>query len=376
MSRILIAGDTLPTEANTILFSEERLEEIFDQSLITFFQNCAISIANLEGPLTKNTTPIPKSGPNLKAEPSCISTLKRLGITALSLSNNHIMDFGSSGLYDTIQTLEAKKIACFGAGNNLPAAKKPYIFTLDSKKVGVLACAEHEFTIAGDHLPGVNPFDPLETLDDIAALKEQTDYVIVLYHGGKEYYRYPAPYLQKRCRKMVDKGANLILCQHSHCVGSMEVYKASTILYGQGNFIFSRGGNEFCNYGLLVEIDLKKEEILFHPVMQTKCGGRLADAKEKKTILNDFYMRSEQIKEAGFIEKEYQKFAHKMLPVYDRASLGLFFKIVKLHPKLYRLYFRRKDRLKMLNTLRCEAHWDLYREGLLDWLKIENHANP
>lgn len=376
MSRILIAGDTLPTEANTILFSEERLEEIFDQNLITFFQSCAVSIANLEGPLTKSNTPIPKSGPSLKAEPSCISTIKRLGITALSLSNNHIMDYGPSGLHDTIQTLEAKEIACFGAGNDLSAAKRPYIFTLDNKKVGVLACAEYEFTIAGDYVPGASPFDPLETLDDIAALKEQTDYVIVLYHGGKEYYRYPAPYLQKRCRKMADKGANLILCQHSHCVGSMEIYNASTILYGQGNFVFSRCGNDFCNYGLLVEIDLMTEKILFHPVMQTECGVRLADAEEKKTILDGFYLRSEHIKEAGFIEKEYKKFAHKMLPVYDRAALGLFFKIVKLHPKLYRFYFRRKDRLKMLNALRCEAHWDLYREGLLDWLKIENHANP
>lgn len=365
----------LPTEVNTTLFSENQLEKIFDQNLITLFQNCTISVANLEGPLTKSNTHIPKSGPNLKAEPSCIRTIKRLGITALSLSNNHIMDFGPSGLYDTIRTLEKEKIGYFGAGSNLSIAKKPYIFTVDNKKIGVLSCAEYEFTMAGDHMPGANPFDPLETLDDIATLKEQTDYVIVLYHGGKEYYRYPAPYLQKRCWKMADKGADLILCQHSHCVGSMETYNASTILYGQGNFIFSRDSNELHNYGLLVEIDLKKENILFHPVMKTECGVRLADVEEKKTILDDFYLRSEYIKEAGFIEKEYQKFANKMLPVYDRVALGLFYKLIKLHPKLYRLYFRRKDRLKMLNTLRCEAHWDLYKEGLLDCLKIENYAD-
>ena len=42
-------------------------------------------------------------------------------------------------------------------------------------------------------------------------LKKQCDYVIVLYHGGKEHYRYPSPYLQKVCRKIVDKGADIVV---------------------------------------------------------------------------------------------------------------------------------------------------------------------
>lgn len=61
----------------------------------------------------------------------------------------------------------------------------------------------------------------------------------MLYHGGKEYYRYSSPNLQKTCRKMTEKGADLVLCQHSHCIGSYEEYNDSTILYGQGNFIFN-----------------------------------------------------------------------------------------------------------------------------------------
>lgn len=375
MSKILMAGDVLPTKANIDLFASGNRDLLCGKALVSLFHDCNVSIANLEGPLTGHEIPIPKSGPNLKAAPSCINGMKRLGITALSLANNHIMDFGTAGLLDTIQILAINNIDFFGAGTDLSIAKKPYIFTMDNKKIGILSCAEYEFTIAGAHIPGANPFDPLETLDDIVKLKEKTDYVIVLYHGGKEYYRYPAPYLQRRCRKMVDKGANLILCQHSHCIGSMEKYKAATILYGQGNFIFNGGDDEFRNSGLLVEIDLKEDRLSFYPVLKTAVGVRLADAEEKEVILDDFYLRSEQIKDPEFIEKEYRKFARKMIPVYDKVSTGILWKIIKLHPWLYHCYFRRKDRLNMLNTLRCEAHWDLYREGLLDCLKIENYTS-
>ena len=64
-------------------------------------------------------------------------------------------------------------------------------------KIGIYACAENEFTIATDTTAGANPFDPFESLDHIQNLKRSCDYVIVLYHGGKEHYRYPSPYLQK-----------------------------------------------------------------------------------------------------------------------------------------------------------------------------------
>lgn len=74
------------------------------------------------------------------------------------------------------------------------------------------ACTEHEFSIVTNYAPGANTYDPLETPDYIRSLKDKCDYLIVLYHAGKEHYRYPSPYLQKVCRKMVEKGADLVIC--------------------------------------------------------------------------------------------------------------------------------------------------------------------
>src|SRR5699024_431430 len=224
--------------------------ELFD-----IWINADFRLFNLEVPITDKASPISKQGPNLIAPKSTINGIKGLHPSLITLANNHILDQNEQGLFSTSNLLDKNNIHHIGAGENLNKASEPYIFQWNGNKIGVYTCAEHEFTIATENSAGANPFDPLESLDHIAKLKSKCNYVIVLYHGGKEHYRYPSPYLQKVCRKIVDKGADLVICQHSHCVGSFEEYDKGTIVYGQGNFIFNEHNNEFWNTGLLVKVD-------------------------------------------------------------------------------------------------------------------------
>ncbi|MFP3488456.1 CapA family protein, partial [Staphylococcus sp. SIMBA_130] len=138
------------------------------------------------------------------------------------------MDQGIRGLNSTTSILDSHNIPYVGVGGNIVEASKPFIINHDNMKIGIYTCAEHEFSIAEEDIPGANPFDPLESFDHIIKLKSESDYVIVLYHGGKEHYRYPSPYLQKICRKFVEKGADIVICQHSHAVGCFEEYHNST----------------------------------------------------------------------------------------------------------------------------------------------------
>ena len=165
------------------------------------------------------------------------------------------------------RSAEGIRIGYVGAGDNISEACRPYIIGRNGIRVGIYACAEHEFSIAGPETPGANPFDPLDSLDHISALKSRCDYVIVLYHGGKEHYRYPSPYLQKVCRKMAQKGADLVICQHSHCIGCFEVYNGSALIYGQGNFIFDDNGDDKCwQTSLLVRVSIdERPDIDFIP---------------------------------------------------------------------------------------------------------------
>lgn len=90
------------------------------------------------------------------------------------------------------------------------------------------------------------------TFDYIAKLKTECDFVVVCYHGGKEKFRFPSPNMIRVFKKIADKGADIVIAQHTHCIGTYEEYKGSLLVYGQGNFIFDRADNVFYNNGLLL----------------------------------------------------------------------------------------------------------------------------
>ena len=202
---ILIGGDLVPTNSNYELFSSANTAELLGDDLLEVLKQADFRVFNLEVPLTDQEAPIMKCGPNLIAPTSTINGIKQIQADLLTLANNHILDQGEQGIYSTIKILEKNAVDYVSAGSDLNNATQPYIYDCNGIRVGFYACAEHEFTIATEHSPGANPFDPLESLDHISKLKNECDYIIVLYHGGKEYYRYPSPYLQKACRKIIDK---------------------------------------------------------------------------------------------------------------------------------------------------------------------------
>lgn len=370
--KLLIGADLVPTNSNLDLFSSANISAIFGDGLCEVLSSADYRVFNLEVPLTNTATPIDKCGPALIAPTSTVAGYKAIGVDLLTLANNHIMDQDTQGLDSTIKTLNEAGIAYFGAGNTLKDAEKPYIIQLEDKKIGVYACAEHEFSIAGDHTPGANPFDPLESLDHIEELKKQCDFCIVLYHGGKEHYRYPSPNLQKVCRKMVEKGADLVVCQHSHCIGCEEKYKDGTIVYGQGNFLFDLSEIELWQTSLLVEIS-DDFNVSYIPVVKKGSGVRLADAAQAKEILDAFYSRSNEILQDGVIEERYSQFAEKMLENYLSAmsgfKRGFFFKVInklmghRLDKWRLNKYYRQK-RMAIRNYIECEAHRELLLRGI------------
>ena len=210
---ILIGADFVPTKSNEAYFISGDSEKLFGIPLKRILDKADYRIFNLECPIVDKESPIEKKGPNLRAAKNTVQGFIEAGVDLFSLANNHIMDHGENGLHSTVHALENAGIKSVGSGACLSEASKAFVFSVKGKRIGVYACAEHEFSIATETSCGVNPFDPLETMDHIIELKQAVDYVIVLYHGGKEYYRYPSPNLQKRCRKMISSGADLIVCQ-------------------------------------------------------------------------------------------------------------------------------------------------------------------
>ena len=109
-----------------------------------------------------------------------------------------------------------------------------------------------------------------------------------MYHGGKEHCRYPSPRLRNLCREMVLCGADVVIAQHSHCIGCYEEYEDGHIVYGQGNFHFCWSNMAETWYtSLLIELEIKKElKIKFIPLLTKEKSIDVAKGEDADEILH------------------------------------------------------------------------------------------
>ena len=296
--KLLICGDICVTPASFSSFNDIDEGCAFGDSL-PIIKGADRAIINLECAITKSENRIKKFGPNLKAPAGTADTIKKAGFTDVMLSNNHVFDFGIEGLYDTLKELERCGLSYTGIGNDYEDSRKNYIIEHEGLRVCIVNVCEHEYSYATESRCGTRPFNEFDTMEDIRKAKADCDKVIVIYHGGKEYCRYPSQRLLKACREMVRCGADAVLCQHSHCIGSYENFEGAHILYGQGNFHFvSTCKWDNWNTGLAVCYDTKTGDIEFIPVKQREdlSGISLVEGDEKAAVLNKFKTLADTMK--------------------------------------------------------------------------------
>ena len=154
------------------------------------------------------------------------------------VSNNHILDYGTTGLADTIHACRSIGLSVTGAGMNLKQAQQPFVKDVGGIIVSIIALAEQEFNQAQTEMPGSAPLEPIENYKQIKEAREQSDVVIVTIHGGNEYFPYPRPGLRKICHFFIDLGVEAVICHHAHIPGAYEIYNDKPIIFSTGNFFF------------------------------------------------------------------------------------------------------------------------------------------
>ncbi len=364
---LLIAGDLVPTKSNLGLFMNSEIELLLGNELQTIWDSADFRFFNLEAPITDEKSSISKCGPNLSIPIKALKGIKALNPSLISLANNHIFDQGEKGLFKTMALLKNESIPFIGAGDSSKTASDSYTFFMENKKIGIYACAEHEFGFAGLNKPGANPFDPLESFDHVKKLKveDKCDYVIVIFHGGYENYQFPTPNLRKVCKKFVEKGADLVITQHSHCIGTFEEYLDSTIVYGQGNFIFDYSDNVLWDSSLLIKVSIEESmNIRYVPIVRDRNTIRLANKDESNEILDNFNNRSYKSLTDTNLEEQYAELSERTKFQY-LYSLSNFNRLIRnidrrffkgfMHKKIY----NRDKLLTVLNYIECESHREL-----------------
>ena len=367
MSTIIIGGDVCPRGKVENAFKNGEEEKILND-LLPVFKDADFRLINLECPLITNESPIEKDGPILDAQIDTVNGLKAIGVDAVNLANNHILDHGNEGVKSTIESCKKYEIDFFGAAKNLEEAQKPLIKIIGGKRFCFMGVAEHEFSIAKDDNWGANPLDPIKIVRTLKMYRSSFDYLIVLVHGGKEYYRNPTPKQQDFCRFLVEEGADAVICQHSHCAGTYEHYNDKPIVYGQGNFIFENLGRntKMWNEGFLVSLAFNKEKITtnFIPFTQSKgkLGVLLMQGKEKKEFLKNLEERSKKITSTQYIKDQWLELCKKEKYLYASRVLGhnRVLRILNLKLHFSDWLYSKKTKMMVRNVVECEVH----REGL------------
>jgi poly-gamma-glutamate capsule biosynthesis protein CapA/YwtB (metallophosphatase superfamily) len=202
MATVLIGADICPIGDNVPLLRAGDKKGLFND-LLGELESADLRLANLECPLIQGPSPIRKTGPVFGADPECIRGIKAGGFDLLCLANNHILDHGAGGLKSTLEVCRSAGIETVGAGENLEFARRMWIRQVAGVRVGVLAMAEHEFSIATRKDWGANPLDLIEYVRTVQARRGEFDYLIVLVHGGDEFL-VPSPRIKKTCQFLVE----------------------------------------------------------------------------------------------------------------------------------------------------------------------------
>lgn len=261
---VLVTGDTVISRPSQC---DPRLAQLMTSAEITF--------ANLEAPLTTRGTAAEKAATHRTA-PEAAGWLAELGITAVSLANNHAMDYGPVGLNDTITALAQAGISHVGAADTLPAAMAPVHQATDAGTVALLGLSSAlppgfaatktrpgvaplrvlqqvalDPVLAAEQ-PGMAPYvhtsahapDLAEACAAVRAAAQESEVVIVAMHWGVPHgfaaasYGTLAEYQRPVGHALIEAGATVVIGHHPHVVHPIEITGGGLIAYSVGNLMF------------------------------------------------------------------------------------------------------------------------------------------
>ena len=209
-----------------------------------------LKIINLETSITTSNNYWESKGIHYRMHPENIPIFAIAGIDYCSIANNHILDWGYSGLTETLETLKKAGIKTAGAGNNIREAEAPAVMEVHGKgrvimfSFGLRSSGIPLNWAAGEHRPGLNLLNDLSNRtvqhikEKVEKVKQHGDIVVASIHWGGN-WGYHVPLEQtKFAHKLIDQADVDIIHGHSsHHVKALEVYKNKLIVYGSGDFL-------------------------------------------------------------------------------------------------------------------------------------------
>lgn len=202
-------------------------EGYFFANVKDIFESDDLTIVNLEGVFTKSEERQVERTYNIKGDPSYVGILTAGSVEAVSMGNNHRLDYGVAGTNDTVAALEDEGIVY--AYDDIVG-----IYEVKGIKIGYVSVNEVSWGQGSERL----------IREGIAKLQEQeADLIIACCHWGIEKDNYTEEYQNELGRFCIDAGADLVLGHHPHVLQGIEEYNGKYIVYSLANFSFGANRN-------------------------------------------------------------------------------------------------------------------------------------
>jgi len=239
-------------------FIESKGGDYTFQGYEKYFKGSDIVFGNLETSVSYRGQPIQGKNYTFRSSPEVVPFLKKNNITALSIANNHVLDYGLAAFSDTMKVMKENGISYGGGGSNKKEALEGVVIEKKGIKIGFIAFTRVTPSVdwyAGAKKPGIigaYKVHEAEVLKAVKDLKSRCNIMVVSLHWGKEGSAVVRNKDIELAHKLVDSGADVIMGHHPHVVQSLELYKDKLIIYSLGNFIFTTSYSELNNKTIMV----------------------------------------------------------------------------------------------------------------------------
>ncbi|HEX3045719.1 MAG TPA: CapA family protein [Bacillota bacterium] len=286
-------GDILLDRGVKSVIREQGMEALFQNTAAIFgiaglSGDANLVSANFEGALCSGEKALDKRF-RFNGPPDAGEILAKHQISVVSLANNHSIDFGTTGLRQTVANLDKCHLASFGYGANAQKAVRAKYVSRNGfllAFIGAVCFPLEGYVYLPDRFD-VGRWDAETVGAAIREAHEKGAVVVVSLHWGVEFSHHPSATQVKIARFCIDQGADIVVGHHPHVLQGIEIYQGKPIFYSLGNFIFDQTYEPACQ-SMMATLKISadgSEEIRIRPVVIRDCVPELAVGEEKEAIL-------------------------------------------------------------------------------------------
>ncbi|NEQ43978.1 MAG: hypothetical protein F6K00_10635 [Leptolyngbya sp. SIOISBB] len=262
------------------------------------YRKADVAMVNLQDPLTQSATSLEEELLERK-RPDAINLLKASGVDLVNLTGKQALAFGEQGLAETLDTLDRNGIFRVGAGRGKREARRPEIVDVKGQRIAYLSY-DRDFNLAADEsLSGVNAVAMKDIIDDIRAIRDEVDWLVVNYRWSTEPPASPAESQTNLAKLAIDQGADLVVGQHPDQIQGAELYKGRPIAYSLGDFVYGVAAENPTTETAVLQVAIRAGQMKVDLIpVQVKNGQpQKATGAEGDRILQKIQAASQEFRE-------------------------------------------------------------------------------